>query len=74
MDSFDLFSQYRRFILGIDSPWTFATWALRHADELEPTLSDQEWERFLDVELAAAEYTSGETTDEQFRHRAHSLL
>lgn len=74
MGSFDLFSQYRRFILGIDSPWTFATWVLRHADDLEPVLSELEWERFLDVELAAAEYTSGGTTGEQFRQRTHSIL
>jgi hypothetical protein len=68
------FSQYRRFALGTVSASDFAYWVLSHADEMEPLLNQDEWDLFLDVEIVAAEFTSGYIDDVQMHKRFMEIM
>lgn len=74
MASNDLFSQYSRFSRGILAPQTFATWILRNADMMEAILDEQGWDRFLEVELLAAEFTGNHMDEATFRHKVDAAL
>lgn len=67
MESTDFLSRNNRFLGGIISPRDYASWILRHADELEPPLDEAEWDLYVSMESAAAEFTSGQVSAEVFR-------
>jgi hypothetical protein len=68
------FSQYGRFALGTVSASDLAYWVLSHADEMEPLLNEDEWDLLLDVEIVAAEFTSGYIDEAQMRKRFMEIM
>lgn len=73
MASNAFFSQYKRFALGKVSASAFAYWVLVHADEMEPLLDPDEWDLYLDAEIVAAEFSSGEIDETRARQRLLEL-
>jgi hypothetical protein len=56
------------------APLSFASWILRAADAMEPLLDAQDWDRFLDLELIAAEFTSDHLDESTFRHKVNAAM
>lgn len=69
----DFLSQYNRFLEGKVSAPDFAHWLFAYNDEMEESLSEEEWDTFLRAQHLAAEWTGELISESRFRDQLREM-